>query len=186
MPEPGEWGVLKVTAVRANRFYPEEIKRLPPEYPNPSRFAIERDDLLVTRAGGNLAYVGVACVVDREPGKVMLSDKTLRLLVDETAIDKRFLMHAFSAPEVRAQVERFATGGAGQLNISQDQFRQVRIPLPLLDEQRRIANLLDAVVAASRAAERHADALDALRRALAYTTFSDSERGGLDTDAEAA
>src|SRR3954471_22309326 len=76
----GEWGVLKVSAVQADGFAALENKvvrdagHIRPEY------EVRPGDLLMTRANTE-ALVGLACVALAPPPRLMLSDKTLRLVV---------------------------------------------------------------------------------------------------------
>lgn len=78
--ENGEWGVLKLSAVKNGRFISSENKALPGN-PTPDGLAPAVGDLLVTRSN-TPAYVGDACAVTVEPGRVMLPDLIYRLRLD--------------------------------------------------------------------------------------------------------
>lgn len=69
-------------------------------------------------------------------------------------LDPRFLLHALRQPVFRLKGERRMTGSAGQRRVPENFLSTFAIPLPPLDEQRRIAAILDK-----------ADALRAKRRA---------------------
>lgn len=166
-PGPGRWGVLKVTAVRSCRYHPAEVKELPADYDVDLRFAVHKGDVLITRAGGNMKYVGVACRVDVDPGQAMLSDKTLRLRLDTAKVDPDYVVEALASRSLRGQIERLASGGAGQLNISQAQIRTLRIPLPQdPTEQKEALALIHGARTAAEAHERVGSSLIALRAGL--------------------
>ncbi len=71
---PGEWGIIKVSAMTWGAFRPEENKAVPSSAVDP-RFEIRRGDLLVSRAN-TTAYVGASVLVGDTPPRLLLSDKT--------------------------------------------------------------------------------------------------------------
>lgn len=152
-PARGEWGVLKVSAIREGRFVPSEAKALPPSVRPFGHSEVSDGDVLISRANTS-QLVGAACRVADTPRQLLLSDKTLRLVVDESALDPDYLVEVLALPSVRRQIEEAATGSSASMkNVSQDALRALSIPLPSFDEQRIVARELTAVrTAASRAA----------------------------------
>lgn len=87
-------------------------------------------------------------LVDRDYPFRLLSDKTLRLVIDEGKADKNFLLYALRAPKARDHIEQFATGTSDSMrNIAQGVITSIPISLPTLDEQRQIAARLKAQLA---------------------------------------
>jgi len=80
-PNPGEWGVLKLSAVKVGKFEPNESKALAPAFKIDPTLAPRRGDLLVTRSN-TPDYVGDACAVVDDPGLVILCDLIYRLRLD--------------------------------------------------------------------------------------------------------
>ena len=149
----GEWGVLKVSAVQAGRFESRENKVIHDAALIHPRFEVKHGDLLMTRANTE-ELVGLACVAENPPPRLLLSDKTLRLHVDTSVADPRFLQLVLAQRTVRQCVRALATGtSAGMKNIGQEQIRQLKVPNVPLDEQHRI-------VAAHAAFERRAEVLE--------------------------
>lgn len=134
----GEWGVLKVSAVQADGFLGSENKVVrDAEFINP-QFEVRSGDLLMTRANTE-DLVGLACVVENPPPRLMLSDKTLRLVVDDSMADVGFVAAVLSNPVVRAQIKSAATGTSGSMkNISQGSIERLLVPDVPLEEQRRV------------------------------------------------
>ncbi|MGW5136113.1 restriction endonuclease subunit S [Streptomyces sp. NPDC004135] len=134
----GEWGVLKVSAVQADGFVGRENKVLrDAEFINP-QFEVRSGDLLMTRANTE-DLVGVACVVENPPPRLMLSDKTLRLVVDVSMADVGFVAAVLSNPAVRVQIKSAATGTSGSMkNISQGSIERLLVPDVPLEEQKRV------------------------------------------------
>ncbi|WP_369158724.1 hypothetical protein [Streptomyces sp. R02] len=127
-----------MSAIQAGRFVSEENKvvrdpaNIRPEY------EVRPGDLLMTRANTE-SLVGLACVA-KAPGKqLMLSDKTLRLKVDEAVADPAFVRLVLGHPATRKQIQAVATGtSAGMKNIGQRQVRELKVPHLPLPEQRDI------------------------------------------------
>lgn len=68
-------------------------------------------------------------------------------------LDDRYLVHFLRRPEVRVEGQRKMTGSGGQRRVPKHFLESLKIPLPSLPEQRRIAAILDK-----------ADALRTMRR----------------------
>jgi type I restriction enzyme S subunit len=77
----------------------------------------------------------------------MLCDKIFRLRYVKEAVDPRFLAWSLQSTVARQQIEREATGSSGSMqNIGQDTVRQLVLAWPQVDEQRRIAQALAAML----------------------------------------
>ncbi|MGC2998701.1 restriction endonuclease subunit S [Streptomyces sp. G35A] len=134
--EDDEWGVIKVSAMTWGEFRPEENKALPPErVPNPD-YEIQSGDILVSRAN-TVDYVGAPVLVGPTRGKLLLSDKSLRL-VPKSNVDPNWLIHVLSSLPVRAYYSESATGTSDSMrNISQKVVRSAKIPVPRSDAVRK-------------------------------------------------
>jgi type I restriction enzyme S subunit len=149
-----EWGVIKVSAMTWGAFNEEENKAVPLSREVKPRHEIRPGDILLSRSN-TVELVGASVLVKNCRRKLLLSDKSLRMLVPE-GIDRSWLQVFLSSPNVRSQLSGVATGSSNSMrNISQDKVRAVRIALPPLNEQRRIVakveelfSDLDAAVAA--------------------------------------
>ncbi|MEX1023211.1 MAG: restriction endonuclease subunit S [Dehalococcoidia bacterium] len=148
-----EWGVLKVSSVSWGEFRPNENKALLPEAKPDSRYEVKPGDLLLSRAN-TPDLVGRAVLVRNTPSRLLLSDKTLRLLPKSARTNTEFLLLALGTPSARTQISGAASGSSRSMfNVSQEALRLVRFALPSLDEQRCIAEALQAVAAAQGAKE---------------------------------
>jgi type I restriction enzyme S subunit len=126
---PGQWGVLKVSAVGEDGFHPEENKIAPDRSLHNAAICVHPGDLLITRAN-TPQLVGRSCVVEETPFRLMLCDKTLRLRVSEQQVPTRYVNMILGLAEVRRQIEIAATGtSASMKNISQQSIRQLMIPI---------------------------------------------------------
>ena len=139
LARPDELGVLKVSAVTWSNFQPDEAKALNGEYMPNANHRVRKGDLLISRANTK-EFVGAVVLVDRDYPFRLLSDKTLRLVIDESRASKEYLLFALRAPKARKHIEHYATGTSDSMrNIAQGVITSVPIELPSLHDQRRIA-----------------------------------------------
>lgn len=143
--DESKWGVLKTTSVQTLRFLPNEHKELPASLDPRPQYRINVGDILITRAGPK-NRVGICCVVDVAPPRLMISDKLIRFHIVGDLIDPHFVALCLSAGESGRIVERLKSGMAeSQMNISQDKLRSITIPLPPIEEQKRILKKIDGL-----------------------------------------
>lgn len=134
-------GVLKVSAVSWGEFRANEAKATEPDYTPVPHHRVKRGDVLISRAN-TVQLVGAIVRTDRDHPYRLLSDKTLRLILDESKCDPDFIVEVMRLPDARGHIESNATGTSDSMrNISQDTIRTTPIRLPSLPEQRRIAGM---------------------------------------------
>lgn len=156
-----KWGVLKTTAVQLLRFQPKEHKELPASLEPRPQYQIELGDILITRAGPK-NRVGICCVVDSAPQRLMISDKLIRIHIADDLIDPNFVALCLSAGEPGRNIEKLKSGMAdSQMNISQDKLRSIAIPLPPLAEQQRILGALEGFM---KTLDEYAEGLEKVAR----------------------
>ena len=82
-------------------------------------------------------------------------------------LDARYLLHFLRQDFVRRQGEIRMTGSAGQRRVPADFLRQLKVPLPPIEEQRRLSAVFDQAEHLRRnhveVAERYSDLLASLR-----------------------
>ena len=137
--EDDEWGVLKVSAVSWGEFRAHENKAVPPGYVPGEHERVKPGDFLISRA--NTAELAGAVVLVREtPGNLMLSDKTLRVVINRDVFVPEYLEFALRTRAARKFIEGNATGTSYSMrNISQPTILAIPVPTPDLPTQRRLA-----------------------------------------------
>lgn len=144
-PDDRQAGVVKVSSVTWGEFDENESKTCFSEDNWIEEYAIRTGDFLLSRA--NTKKLVGACVIVRNISKrLMLSDKILRLTFS-SSVSKDYILFCLRSPIVRAQIEATATGTSDSMkNISQNDIRQYRIPLPPLAEQEHIVAKLEEIL----------------------------------------
>ncbi|GCB88107.1 restriction endonuclease subunit S [Streptomyces noursei] len=133
---------------------------------NPPALA-EPGDLLVSRVSGSRSLVGEGALVDVPPRTTAFPDTMIRVRVQPSLVDPRYLAHLWNSPVVRRQLEdRARQGGAAIYRINHRDLAQTLLPLPAPDEQARITGLvedhlarIDATTTRTRRAVDQADEL---------------------------
>ncbi len=135
-PKNTEVGVVKVSAVTWGTFDEDASKTcMSSERVDPKLF-IQPGDFLFSRAN-TIQLVGACVIVHALTRRLMLSDKILRFRIH--TVVPQWLLYVFRTSWGRAEIERLATGNQESMrNIGQDRIRAIRIPVPPLNEQRRI------------------------------------------------
>lgn len=170
---PEEWGVIRVSAMTWGDFKSDENKMVPAEDAD-ARWEIRQGDLLLSRAN-TTDYVGAAVLVRETRPRLLLSDKSLRLLV-KPDVDKSWLLRALSAPQSRRQISAVASGTSDSMrNVSQEKLRAITLRVPPSDCQAAIAQRIESELQrivdlrkALNAAERRAYGL---RRSILASAF---------------
>lgn len=154
-----EFGVLKVSAVGPHGFDPDENKRLIYLTDFLPQYSISQSALLITRCN-TTDLVGRVCLTFQDYPNLMLCDKTLQLVLDESKSNLRFIYEALRSRPLRNQIMGCATGTGGAMkNISQHDIHSLSVPLPSRDIQDTIAH---RVVSAEQQIEKHTDQIKAL------------------------
>ena len=92
----------------------------------------------------------------------------------DNLFDKHYLYYCLSAPVTYTKLKSMAVGGVVN-NLNSEMVRNVKIPLPPLEEQRRIAALLDKVSDLITKRRAQLDKLDLLVKARFVEMFGDPE-----------
>ncbi|AII54434.1 restriction endonuclease subunit S [Hymenobacter sp. APR13] len=139
-----QFGIIKVSAINRKGFKAEENKVLLNEHLANEKYLINDGDFLISRAN-TLNLVGEVCIVEGKYRKLLLSDKSLRMTLNESKMLKYFAFHVLTQPYLRVQIETAATGSSASMkNISQASIEKLQIKYPTdVSEQGRIVEIID-------------------------------------------
>ena len=116
------------------------------------------------------------CVIVRDVNKIlMLSDKILRLTINDNIYNKYILYFSMSTM-YRNQIVNLASGNQdGMRNISQKNLLKIRIMLPMKEEQQEIVRILDTLLEKERqvkeAAEEVLERIDLMKKSILAKAF---------------
>ena len=130
--------VLRLTALKNGKIDLRERKIGAWTKEQAQNFLVKNGDFFVSRGNGSLHLVGRGGLVEQEPDEVAYPDTLIRIRVSPNICDIKYLRTVWDSSLVRNQIETTARTTAGIYKINQKDLGNFIIPLPPLDEQRRI------------------------------------------------
>lgn len=145
---PGEWGVLKLSAVKQGRFYADENKQLPGDIEPMREYEVHDGDLLVTRAN-TPELVGDVAVVSGAGQRLLLPDLIYRVRIDRT-ISADFLAQVLLSSRVRNLIQATARGSSqSMVKLRGEDIREWPVPRADAEQQAKIVAAIDDQLHAS-------------------------------------
>jgi type I restriction enzyme S subunit len=111
-----------------------------------SKYAVRKGDILVIRVNGSADLVGRFIPVEA-PFDGIFCDHFIRLRIDSEIIEPRFLALAGSTNLIRSRIEDLFVSTAGQKTVNQKHIGSLLTPLPPIEEQHRIVQKVDELMA---------------------------------------
>ena len=167
--QSGGFPVLRLTALRGGAIDLSQRKEGAWDAAEAEKYVVNEGDFLVARGNGSIDLVGRGALVTALADPVAYPDTMIRIRPDPDRIDPRFLALAWNAPRTRTQIEDMARTTAGIYKVNQTHLGSVELPVPPLDEQRRLVDLLEDHLSRLDAASRY---LAAAKRRLAVIVSS--------------
>jgi type I restriction enzyme S subunit len=102
------------------------------------RFEVRAGDFIVSCSG----TIGRIFQIPEDAPPGIINQALLRIRIDRQVIDEAFFYYVFDWSQFQQRIIDNTQGGAMQNLVGMDVFRKVALPVPPLDEQKAIANLL--------------------------------------------
>lgn len=137
----GENGVLKVSSVSYGYFNPHAVKFIYGKELARAKVSPRKDNIIISRSNTE-NLVGASAYVNQDYPNLFLSDKLWQTVAKDN-VQVRWLSYILSSSYVRYTLSNLATGTSGSMkNITQKEFLDLKIPIPPLAEQEKIAEIL--------------------------------------------
>jgi type I restriction enzyme S subunit len=143
----GGFPVLRLTALRNGIIELSERKDGAWTNEDAAPFLVRKDDFFISRGNGSLSLVGRGGLLTADPDPIAFPDTMIRIRVNESHVDSRYLRFVWDSKRVRSQVESAARTTAGIYKINQKIVEEIEIPLPSLTDQ--VAIVMDVETAFS-------------------------------------
>jgi type I restriction enzyme S subunit len=179
-PQNDEYGIIKISAVTWGIFDENESKTLP----NRNLFIEDRrvnaGDFLISRAN-TIELLGNPVIVEKVTKNLMLSDKVLRLVMDDK--NKRWLSLFLRSSVGRYEIESRSTGNQLSMrNIGQSSLLDIDLPKPSDKEQEEIVRRVDQFFAFADQIEQRVNDAKARVDKLTQSILAKAFRGELTAD----
>jgi len=159
----GTWGpkassdqgfpVVRSTEIAGYRIDPAtaSVRWIPPDVAK--RYLLQSGDILVNKSSGSPRLVGWPAIFEdaADSNAYLFSNFMLRLRVRRDQLDSWFLLYYLHSPVTRAIYLGAQRTTSGLRNLQVREFMTQLVPLPPLEEQRRIVTYLDEVQANAKA-----------------------------------
>src|SRR5690606_6672261 len=136
--------VLKTSSVSGGAFFPHESKIIAPSDINKAKLNPRKDSIIISRMN-TPDLVGETGFVERNYPTLFLPDRLwqTKFRSDNNSVYPKWLNFLLSSSEYKLKIKDIATGTSNSMkNISKQAFLNLKIPLPPLPEQQRIAKVL--------------------------------------------
>nr|WP_246801771.1 restriction endonuclease subunit S [Rhizobium leguminosarum] len=143
-----------------------------PKAPIKDSKLVSEGDILVSSANSwNL--VGKCSWVPTLPYKATFGGFTSVLRSNQSTVDPRYLYRWFSSPRIQELARSFGQQTTNISNLNQGRCLELEIPLPPLDEQKRIAAILDKADQLRQKRRQAIALLDSLTQSIFLEMFGD-------------
>lgn len=129
-------------------------------------YRVNQNDVLFNRTN-SYELVGRTAIVQQTMNAVFAS-YLVRVAVDESRVQSGFLNYYLNWDAAQSELKKLASRGVSQANISAGKLKRFPVPVPLLDEQNEIVNILDAIDRKIDLHRRKRAVLEDLFKALLY------------------
>lgn len=179
-PQNDEYGIIKISAVTWGVFDENESKTLP----NPNLFIEDRrvnaGDFLISRAN-TIELLGNPVIVEKVTKNLMLSDKVLRLVMNDK--NKKWLSLFLRSSVGRYEIESRSTGNQLSMrNIGQSSLLDIDLPKPSDKEQEEIVRRVDQLFTFSDQIEQRLNDAKSRVDKLTQSILAKAFRGELTAD----
>jgi len=166
--KPEEWSEAGTPIVRIQNLNDETKPFNYCAFDVEKRFWIDSGDLLFSWSGTPGTSFG-AFFWNR--GKGFLNQHIFRVDINEKLVDRKYLRYALNS--LILKIIDQAHGGVGLKHITKAKLEEVQIPLPSLEEQCRIASILDKADELRQKRQQAIEKLDQLLQATFIDMFGD-------------
>jgi type I restriction enzyme S subunit len=103
---------------------------------------LQEGDILISHIN-SMAHLGKCAIYEERGIEVVHGMNLLNLRLDQRYALPRYIIHALKSKQFIAQISTIAKKSVNQASFNISTFKGLEIPLPPLEEQRRIAAILD-------------------------------------------
>lgn len=176
---------LRVANVQDGHLNLDVVKQVTVRLSEVEKFELQPGDVLMTE-GGDFDKLGRGAMWEGQIPGCLHQNHVFRIRADRSKLDPRYFACVVESNISKAYFNRVAKRTTNLASTNKTQVRALRFPLPDLPEQQRIADVLDASKAHTRALRTKLTAQEALKAALLRDLLTGRVRVGVATPETAA
>jgi type I restriction enzyme S subunit len=130
-------------------------------------YALRRDDIVTNRVN-SLSHLGKTALIGELVEPMVFESNMMRFRVDERRALPRYILRLLNSPLCKKQIVGNAKRAVAQSSINQGNLKATFLPLPPIEVQHEIVDILETVVSKMSAHERMKESLAALLHHLLH------------------
>lgn len=130
-------------------------------------YALRKDDIVTNRVN-SLSHLGKTALVGELAGPMVFESNMMRFRVDERRALPRYIFRLLNSPLCKKQIVGNAKRAVAQSSINQGNLKATFLPLPPVEVQDEILDILETIVTKMSAHKRMKQSLAALLRNLLH------------------
>ncbi|ADT84568.1 restriction endonuclease subunit S [Thermococcus barophilus] len=162
MHDKGKYPIIKMDSIINGEVKPVNIKYVDLDEDTFKKYRLEKGDILINRTN-SYELVGRTGVFMLD-GDYVFASYLIRIRPDKKQIDPRFL--TFYLIFANDKLRQLATRAVSQANINASNLKKFKIPLPPLEEQKQIAEILMTVDKKLELLRKRKEKLERIKRGL--------------------
>nr|WP_269144477.1 restriction endonuclease subunit S [Methylicorpusculum oleiharenae] len=147
-------------------------RRVPATTRQLAKYSLQSGDILFN-ATNSPEQVGKSALFQKSDEPVTFSNHFLRLKVKKSKVDERYLIRYLASLWKKRVFENMVDAWVNQATVQRDSFLALKIPVPPLAEQKRIAAILDKADSLRRKNQQAIQLADQFLRAVFLDLFGD-------------
>lgn len=176
--KPGYTRLLRANNISNRNINTEEIVYVPLHNISETQI-LQSGDILIATSSGSPSVVGKAAQIKNDTD--MSFGAFCGVLRPYKNLNPEYIGHFFSSKQYRDRISKLARG-TNINNIKQEHFESIKIPIAPINEQRRIADKLDRVLARVDAANEHLSRVAPLIKRFRQSVLAAATSGRLTED----
>jgi len=136
-----------------------------PKGANVENYLLKDGDILVNFIN-SMAHIGKACIYRDMGRKVIYTTNVFRTRVNNDIIRNKYFYYYTQSNQYQKEIERISKQAVNQASFTTGDFKNIFIPLPPLEEQKKIASILSSVDKKLQKEEEYKTKLERLKKGL--------------------
>ena len=141
---PTPYKMLKLSAITPAGLDLTESKFINVSKRVAEKFSLHRGDLLICRSIGSYEYIAKSALVESDEPSILFPDIIIRARFNASILPE-YAREVIQTPLGRSYFQSSARTAVGMWKIGAEDIRNFPIPLPPLDEQRKIVHLVEGI-----------------------------------------
>jgi type I restriction enzyme S subunit len=168
--------VLTLSSVTGFEYDGSRVKLSSAPTRDDAHYWLRKGELLITRSNTR-ELVGHVAIYDGTPSRAICCDLIMKMQVDPTTADTRFIYYFLRSAEARSYFTTIAHGASSTMKkIGKSVVQRILVPLPTLERQKSTVTMLDTLASKTQRLEsiyqQKLAALEELKKSLLHQAFS--------------